>query len=300
MSRHAHLRAALAAAVVGLVGADASRALPGASDRSASSAQPAAAEPWSAFGADITVRRGRVDADGRPTGPGAPAITYRWEQTRTPRGWKTVLRLTAAERRAAKTLDGEQPIEHPFAVARIEDEGDGSPPKLFDRRGRPVELPGEAFRRRLASLMRADGLLPAAPPAAATSRPDLPMRPEPAASMPPAIAREADAPGRRAALERRFGRAAGRVGALDRYVAALERDTLEVLADPDSALPVEINVARDGRLRSHVAMRYATAAGGALVREALRAERLLEDGTGMRAVTEIELANVRLEPRRGR
>ena len=57
---------------------------------------------------------------------------------------------------------------------------------------------------------------------------------------------------------------------------------------------------RDGRLRSHVAMRYAAAAGGALVREALRAERLLEDGTGMRAVTEIELANVRLVPWRGR
>ncbi|HXH05491.1 MAG TPA: hypothetical protein VNI83_02760, partial [Vicinamibacterales bacterium] len=299
MTRCAPLRAGLAALLAGFVCTGLSPARPGASTRPVLSERPGAAEDWSAFAADVIIRRSRVDAAGRPLGSFAPAVTYRWEQTRTPRGVRTVFALVASERRMVRTLHGEEPLDSPFAIARVEEEGDGSPLRLFDERGRAVEVP-DADASRLAALMRADGLVPAVPPSRAPAGADPPVRPAGAFPWPVPVERVTDAPARRAALERRFGRPSGRVGAHDRYELRTGDALVEVLADPNSALPVEINVAREGQLKSQIRMRYAPTEGGALVRQAVRAERLLEDGRGTRTVTDIELANVRLEPRRGR
>ena len=55
---------------------------------------------------------------------------------------------------------------------------------------------------------------------------------------------------RRLALQRRFGKAVGRLRGLDRYLESAPDHTTEVLADPDWTVPVEINVVRGGQLQS--------------------------------------------------
>jgi hypothetical protein len=76
--------------------------------------------------------------------------------------------------------------------------------------------------------------------------------------------------------------------------------TTEVLSDPTWAVPVEVNVARDGRLVSHTAIGYLEDPGAGLVRRRMRSELLLSPESGERAVVDFELADIRLTRGRAR
>jgi hypothetical protein len=90
----------------------------------------------------------------------------------------------------------------------------------------------------------------------------------------------------------------GRVRGLDRFVATEADQSREVLVDPSSALPIEMNLMRGGTLVSHRTMRYEAGPGGTLVRRAMRSERLVSPVSGERAVVDTEFTSVRLERRR--
>ena len=98
---------------------------------------------------------------------------------------------------------------------------------------------------------------------------------------------------RRAELERRFGRSTERISGFDRYVASRRGDVDEVLVEPVSALPVEVNTVRAGVLVSHVQMAHEPTGTGALVRRWFRAERTLPDAA-RRVVTTIDVSNVQV------
>ena len=97
---------------------------------------------------------------------------------------------------------------------------------------------------------------------------------------------------RRAELERHFGPPVERVRGLDRYVTNRGGDVDEVLLDPTTALPYELNTVRGGVLVSRVLMSY-EARGSAFIRRSLRSERALAD-TARRVVTTIDVTNVQL------
>ena len=103
---------------------------------------------------------------------------------------------------------------------------------------------------------------------------------------------------RRAALERQHGKPVGRIGGFDRFLTTRGEDTVEVLADSQTALPVEINTVRGGALVAHTTVSYTAGAGGSLVRRSVHTEHALPSPDGERAVTDIEFANVRFEERR--
>src|SRR5262249_1447515 len=107
---------------------------------------PSGGPTWTTFSADITVRSGRVNADGQPSAERAPVIRYRWQRRLTASGWRTTMTLVDAARPTVRTLAGQRQLDNPFAIDRIEDDEDGSPIRVFNRTGAQVALParGEA------------------------------------------------------------------------------------------------------------------------------------------------------------
>jgi hypothetical protein len=252
-----------------------------------------AAERWNMFSADITIRHSRVKADGRPTGGATPAMRYRWERRLTGTGWKSTMTFENEAPVSVQSPGGRRPIENPFAIARIEDDEDGTPLRLFDRKGERIHVPSELQLRR--QFNRVPGPLVANETAVANAVRPRTFGREWSEAI---LAMPSKAAARREALERRFGRAAGRVRALDRFVSTHDQETTEVLADPQSALPLEINVVRSQALVSHTTMGYVRGEGGSLIRRSLRIERAIPDTAGERTATDVEINNVRLEEER--
>jgi hypothetical protein len=259
---------------------------------SQASAAPAA-ETWNTFSADITIRHSRVQADGRPAGGATPAMRYHWERRLTGTGWKSTMTFENETPVSVQSPGGHKQIENPFAIARIEDDEDGTPLRLFDRKGERVHVPSELQLRR--QFNREPGPLVANETALASAVRPRTFGREWSETI---LAMPSKAAARRAALERRFGRAAGRIRALDRFVSTHDQDTTEVLADPQSALPLEINVVRNQALLSHTTMGYVRGEGGALIRRSLRIERAIPDTAGERTATDVEINNVHLEEKR--
>jgi hypothetical protein len=84
------------------------------------------------------------------------------------------------------------------------------------------------------------------------------------------------------------------VRGLDRFVSTRAGEVTEVLSDPAWAVPVEINVTRDGALVSHSRLSYRQDPGAGLVRQRYVTERLISPESGDRAIVDVELDNVRL------
>ena len=284
--RLAWLSAALAVSAVGT---------PAAAEQSTPDQTPAllATGNWNTATVDITVRRTRVAADGTPAGDAAPAMRYRWERRLTAAGWHSTLTLVDGARPVIDTSAGPKPLDNPFAIGRIEDDEDGSPLRMFNSQGEEVPMPSVPIGSPLAIDDATQGVREASV-AGGVVRP-MTFGRDWLYALVPSTARTAS---RRAALERRHGRATGRVRGLDRFITTTGDDALEVLADPVWALPLEINTVRSGALVSHTTLSYAVGAGGTLVRRTVHTEHGMSGADGERLVTDVEFANVHLEQRR--
>jgi hypothetical protein len=207
--------------------------------------------------------------------------------------WRTTLTLQHMDRPEIRGLATSAATINPFEVVRFEYDEDGTPPRMYDRHGRLVRLPGSADRRRLhtpaaiaAGLPVLESLAGRVPPPPVTFG----GQDWAAAVVAPPEQRAA----RRIAIERQLGGPVGQVRGLDRHVAWMGTDTLEVLVDPDMVVPVEINRMRRGELVARTSITQTRDAAGALLRRTSRTERLVDGGGGERMVTEIELANIQV------
>ncbi len=98
---------------------------------------------------------------------------------------------------------------------------------------------------------------------------------------------------RRADLTRQFGTRAGTVRQLERYVDSRGARWQEVLVEPATALPVEVNVVQDGRLDEHHEFSYDEPTPGHLVRTRTRSETRVP-GAAERLIAVTTLAHVRV------
>ena len=254
-------------------------------------------DAWDTFSADITLRRSRVDAAGQPAGDGVSAQQYHWERSSATGHWKTTMTLAPASPVWLRTLRGSAALDDRLLVARIEDDEDGSGPRIYNKRGDRLRAPGAL-----------DQLLPAAPdsdpgrfphpPAAKAAAGQRPRATQSAQWIDNHFIKRKGQDARRMALQRRHGSPAGQVRGLDRYVTTHGDRTEETLVDRQLQVPVETNVVRQWRLVSHRTMSYAPAGGDLVVRRSIRTERLVSPKTGERAIVDIEFTNVRLEQRR--
>lgn len=260
---------------------------------------PGAAPMWDTFRADLSVRQTTMPAEGEPAGPTAPALTVRIERRLAGSGWRTTLTLHRIERQQIRGLATGPAVINPFEVVRMEYGEDGAPPRMYDRQGRLVRLPREADRRRLHTPATLAAGLPVLeslagrvgpPPAALTGHNWIDE------VLVPLETRDA----RRARIERQLGRPTGQVRGLDRFTTGMGAETHEVLVDPVTAVPVEINTMRGGQWVGRTTLAHIRDAAGVLVRRTMRSERALAGAPADRRVTEVELANIQLSTEGGR
>ncbi len=256
-------------------------------------AGPQVKPAWDTFRADLSVRQHTISPEGEPAGPAAPALTVRIERRQTGPAWRTTLTLHSIERPQIRGLATGPAVINPFEVVRLEYDENGKPPRMYDRQGRAVRLPRAADRQRLHT-----------PAALAAGLPVLESLAGRVGPAPTALTGQAwiddvlvpldkrDA--RRARMERQLGRPAGQVRGLDRFTAWVGEDTHEILVDPQTAVPVEVNTMRAGQFVGRTTLGHVRDAAGVLLRRTMRTERVRARAPGDRSVTEIELANIQL------
>jgi hypothetical protein len=262
---------------------------------------PGPQDRWNTFTADVTIRRGLRDEAHQPVGTDGPAVMYRWQRIQSGGRWKTTMSVVNGPRPEVVTPTGQSQAIPP-AIARIEDDGDGSGPRFYSLQGTLVRPPALGDRQKMgvsdSVFANSDALL---------------RRPLPLASGAGRVADEGrewveavlpslgQSSARKAALERRFGKALGKLRGQDRYLQTTADETTEVLADETWAVPVEVNIVRAGALESHASFSYEAGPGGSLVRRRSHVEHVItgmNGGKGARMALDVELANVTLEDRR--
>jgi hypothetical protein len=235
------------------------------------------AEIGSVFTADVAITQLPIAADGQRLPGAAPSAKYRLEH-RAGAGAMTRLTLVDLERETAEGANGPVTLDNPFLAVRIElDATNGM--RLYNRRGDRVREPSAADRRLFGVANPGSGATPDTRPMSTRAR---------ASNLLVASGRSNE---RRAELERQFGAPVERVRGLDRYVKTRRDDVDEVLVDPVTVLPAEINTVRAGALVSHIQMAYEPNANGTLVRRRFRAERAVPEHA-RRLVTTIDVTNV--------
>ncbi|MEO8483887.1 MAG: hypothetical protein ABI634_16880 [Acidobacteriota bacterium] len=245
-----------------------------------------------AMQADLRIRQIQVAADGTPLGVAAPGVVLHVDRRLQAGHWRLTMTMSGVDRPTVTTPRGTTMLENPFVVSRLEyDEDAGGEPLLYDRAGRRIGVATEEQRRRLgvaASLRRT------------TWDPDVLAGQVGRAAVPAGgrqmttglVAEAGQAPTRRQRLEARYGRVVGRVRGLDRFVLVTGSQTEEALVTTDSALPVEVNVARGGSLASHIRLTYDSNPAVGFVRRLLHGEEVSNEVSGARLVTDVEMANL--------
>jgi hypothetical protein len=292
-------RVRFAAAAAGLAAwtatwADAAR--PPAVMRTAPDLQRSGSAKGDSVGADISIARGRVRADGTPEGVNTE-VRYHWERERVNGRWRTVVTLPPTMSWAIDPETG-APRDAGERAVRVEDDEDGTPLRFFNGRGEQMEIPSPA------DLQRARGEFSTLP--GPTEALDAPIPPAPVG--PQMLRPSLTAPGRswadtlvldragsaarRSALERANGASRERLRGLDRFVSRRGDAAIETLVDPEWVVPVEVNIVRDGALVMHTMVKYAGGANGTLVRQQIHSTRLA-GSAGERATVDVQFANVR-------
>jgi hypothetical protein len=251
---------------------------------------------WDAFAGDLTIRHQRIAASGQPAGMSPPAMVLRFDRRRVGGAWRTTLEVISTAPAWVQSPAGPAALENPFALARLEFEDDDGPPRMYDRRGQLIRGPGPADIRALGvpADLRTRDWDPEDLIAGSPGRPVLAGSRGPAAGLVSLVSERAS---RRRELERRHGKPVGQVRGLDRFLSQAADSVHELLVDPETALPVEINVAEHGALVRHATLEYEPVAGAALLRRRIRNEEVAGDADGVRLVTDIELSNVRFTER---
>lgn len=217
------------------------------------------------FSADVVVERATVDRDGAVVAR-MPKVRYRVTERLGARGATTEIAF-----QDTPPFPGRGPLQDPSAGFRVLlNEWDGI--TVVDPTGKVVPVSG--------AQAAGDGTAPTADVAA------VPQGAQRAASG-AGLGLERSGAARRQALVARFGSPVGRVGDRERFVRS-EADTFEeVLVDPATFLPMEINTLRAGRLVQRSSLSYGTLPDGRFYCASQRDEALADpdDEAGLRSVT---------------
>lgn len=235
-------------------------------------------DTWNTLTLDIGVSRHHLTKAGVVIGAPTPTATYRLERSNRSGAWKTVITVLSVERPARFAFTGAIVAPPPFPVARLEDDEDGTPVRVYDTAGRLLKSPAAAAF--------GPALFSSFTPARSVGR----------AWIESFVATTAGKAGRLQQFERRFGPGTP-AGAWTRY-SRIDGDlSQEVLVDPRLAIPVQEHTRRSGTLTSRRTIDYGPAPDDAVVRTAIHSETWAASGADDRAVADATFSNIRLERR---
>ncbi|HUE89967.1 MAG TPA: hypothetical protein VMO26_28135 [Vicinamibacterales bacterium] len=229
---------------------------------SAAAAQDAGREANVAMSVEISITHTVIDEEGNMVLPAPTPVVFTVARERRSAGWRTVVayrKQSGVSTRASA---------HPLDGARVEFDEVAGATRVYDSTGD------------LNSLLSSD------------STGGLPAARGPGQWLDGLVA-TADSRSRRSRdLQDKYGNPVERLAGLDRFLTERDGTVEEVLVDPRSALPIEINTVRDGSLASHVVFDYQRRADGAWIRRRMRAEHALPGGSGRRSRMTVDFTNL--------
>lgn len=228
----------------------------------AAAAQSADSETNVEMTVEISITHAVLDSEGNPTVPPSTPAVFSVERTRRSGTWQTI--MTYRKHPGTPT----RASSHPLDGARVEFDEDSGATRVYDSTG--------VLDARL-SRNFSDGI---------------PGARGPGQWLDGLIATDKDRFARARDLSEKYGMPVGREGGLDRFLIHRDGIVEEVLVDPRSALPREINTVREGALESHIVFDYGRRADGAWIRRSMRAEQIVAGDTTHRTRTTVEFTNL--------
>lgn len=244
---------------------------------------------WNEFSADLAMTMQEVDSSGKQVSSSVEPIRMRVRQLKIGRFWKTTLtslpRPHTFETLTGKRTEWSRPI-------RIEDNGDGSPVRVYDHDG--LEVTARTQRDQFETLRRLAGNGIDVREARQTKFPDEDQAMPGLPFLGNTLVESAEDSGpRRRRIEEIYGASRGSVAGKNRYIRQRSATTSEALVEPSTNLVIEENIARSNRLVMHKTTAYESFSGG-FVRKTVRSEHPAKDGSGKRTVFTLEAAGVTL------
>ncbi len=226
---------------------------------------------WNTLNVFMTIKRTRVSKTGEVIGGALPGVQFRVKRSSASGQWRTILKIAAVDLPPKYSLAGTLIQQGSFPIARIEDDEDGSPVRMYDRDGK---------------------LLPSmAPAGGALTSPRTYGR----EWLNTFIATTALRTKRQQDIEREFVKA-GKVGVLKRYLKTTPDTSQELLVDGPNMVPKESNEAEQGALTFHRTFDYAPAPDG-VVRTLVHSESVVTPESGERSIVDTSFSDIRLEQR---
>lgn len=249
---------------------------------------------WDTFVIDVKVRHRRVDDGGHKIDAAPESTTYTLERRRAGDQWTTTYILGPRDPQRVETPQGTTDLPPFLTIARIEVDAAGGR-RFYDSRRREIALPSRDDLRKLLRHSEPGPPLQT-PPEAAGEHPAL--NATGTGWLDNIVNPAAQRDERRRRLVQQYG-TPSKYQALDRYLRVDGRLIRELLVEPTSALPVEINVLSDGVLQSHTTFEYSTASDGSNVRRGIHVEAMRQGAPGEREVVDVSFENLRFELRGG-
>ena len=279
-----------------LLGGDLARAgtLVSSSEKLADGTSVATPATWNTFIVDVKVRHRRIDASGQKTDAAPEGMTYTLERSRDGDRWKTTYIIGPRDPQRVETPQGTTDLKRFLPIARIETDASGRR-RFYDSGGREMALPSRSDIQKLLKHSVPEPPLQSVPAAAAAGG----ALDTQGTDWLDGLLNSADKRDeRRRRLLQQYGKPS-KYKALDRYLQVDGQRVRELLVEPATALPVEINVMSAGVLQSHTTLQYSSAPDGSRVKRGLHVEAVRQGAPDERDVTDVAFENIRFEQRGG-
>lgn len=218
---------------------------------------------WDTYGADITTRVTHFRADGKLDAFAALPLSYHLERHLAFGHWRTSMTLAPVAAKLAQRAAAQAAVTR---VARIEDDGDGTPPRLYNAQGAVIKLPE---RMPTAPFGGSAPTLPSLPNK--TSRPA--DKPADRSAIKSLVLAPEGATERRAAIVRAFGQVARRTSSSEEYIVQRADGQVTVRVDPAIAAVIEMIEQNGADTILHVLINYDRQADSLALIKSIRISR---------------------------
>ncbi|HTM02521.1 MAG TPA: hypothetical protein VL173_03380 [Vicinamibacterales bacterium] len=250
---------------------------------------------WNTFSADFTVRTQQMSSDEGARVFVNPGTRFHVERSLAASGgWKTVTTMLGVDPFIYDDHGKRVEADH-NPVARIEDDGDGSPVRIIGKNGKPIPLFSPELQKQWIAKLKDFGIQPLSQlPATDQSLRGSIARPS-GREWVAELVDSRTAAERHADTRRRFGDPHGQERGFDHYMSFAYGRRTDVLTEPATGLLASIDTYENNALVMHSTFTWVQGPGSTFIRKSTHTERSINPQ--MRVAVDVALSNVTLERR---